>query len=856
MLRKLLSSYEPEYICVVFDAKGPTFRSDIYSEYKAHRPPMPDELRVQIEPLKQTIAAMGLSIISEPGVEADDVMATLAHIAAKQNHQVIISTSDKDMAQLVNDKITLIDTMKNATMDRKWVKNKFDVYPEQIIDYLALMGDSSDNIPGVPKVGPKTAAKWLNQYQTAEQIIENADAIKGKVGENLRANLDQLRMAMDLTTIRCDLPLNENFEDIKRQPENNAELSDLFREFEFKNWLEELNESEHTATPAAPAIATDYQTILTKEDFESWISRLAEKKQFSFDTETSGLDPNNSHIVGLSFACDSNSAAYVPVRHDYIGAPKQLPADWVFSQIKPLLENPENTVIMQNLKFDQNMLLNEGIEVKCQYQDTMLESYVLNSTVTRHDMDSLANHYLQRTTTSFEEVAGKGKNQLTFNQVLIETATPYAAEDAEITLALHQTLSAQLEETPEINRVYQEIEAPLIPVLARMERTGVLIDAKMLQQHSSELHEKLVHLEGEAYREAGETFNLASPKQIQAIFYEKLDLPVIKKTPKGQPSTSESVLQELATQHPLPRLILEHRSLAKLKQTYTDKLPLQISPKTGRIHTSYHQAVTATGRLSSSDPNLQNIPIRSDEGRRIRDAFIAEPGYTVFAADYSQIELRIMAHLSQDSGLLSAFAENQDIHRATAAEIFSVETESVTTDQRRSAKAINFGLIYGMSAFGLAKQLDTDRKTAQEYIDRYFDRYPGVKTYMDAVRAEAHQNKYVETLMGRRLYLAEIDSKNRQRREYAERAAINAPMQGTAADIIKLAMIDIDGWIQQQNPDLKMTMQVHDELVFEIRTEQLETLGDLIKQRMESVLSLDIPLIVDTGSGSNWGEAH
>jgi len=858
MLRKLMADYQSEYVTVVFDAPGKTFRNALYDQYKAHRPPMPDDLRVQIEPLHQLIRAMGLPLIIEPGVEADDVLGALAQHAVQQGFNVIISTGDKDMAQLVTGLITLENTMTNSRMDIQGVIDKFGVKPEQIIDYLALMGDSSDNIPGVPKVGPKTAAKWLEQYQTLENLIANANQISGKIGENLRASLEQLPLAKQLTTIKCDLDLPYSMDDLKRRPINFDELKNLLTGLGFSSWLKMLdNNVEPVVVEALPAIIeSSYATILTDQHFKQWLERLENAELIAFDTETTSLDYSKAEIVGVSFAVTPGKAAYVPLAHDYAGAPDQLNRTEILEKLRPLLENPHKAKLGQNLKYDAHVLANHGITLRGIAHDTMLESYVLNSTATKHNMDDLAKEYLGVSTIHYEDVAGKGAKQIPFQEVTLEQAAPYAAEDADITLRLHQVLMAKLQQQPTLLSLYSEIEIPLISVLARIESNGVLIDAAMLAQQSLELANHIVAIEQQAHDLAGHTFNLGSPKQIQDILYDQQKLPVLKKTPKGQPSTEESVLQELAIDYPLPKLILDYRSLSKLKSTYTDKLPQQVDDKTGRIHTSYHQAVAATGRLSSSDPNLQNIPIRSEEGRRIRQAFIAPKGYKIVAADYSQIELRIMAHLSADTGLVKAFNEGEDVHRATAAEVFGVAPDQVTTDLRRSAKAINFGLIYGMSSFGLAQQLGLSRSQAQSYIDLYFARYPGVKNYMDSIREQAREQGYVETLFGRRLYLPEIKSRNAARRQYAERTAINAPMQGTAADIIKRAMISTDQWLLQEKPDAKIIMQVHDELVFEAAEDQLDHCAATIRTIMCSAADLNVPLIVDIGVGNNWDEAH
>jgi len=858
MLRKLIADYQSEYITVVFDAPGKTFRNDLYDQYKAHRPSMPDDLRVQIEPLHQLIRAMGLPLIMEPDVEADDVLGALAQNAAGQGFSVIISTGDKDMAQLVTEHIILENTMSNARMDIQGVFDKFGVKPEQIVDYLALMGDSSDNIPGVPKVGPKTAAKWLEQYQTLENLIANADKITGKIGENLRASLEQLPLAKQLTTIKCDLDLPYSMDDLKRRPINTEELKNQLAELGFSSWLKMLdNNVEAVICEDKPVIIeSNYETILTDQQLNQWLEQLENAELFAFDTETTSLDYSKAEIVGVSFSVTPGKAAYLPLAHDYAGVPDQLNRTEVLKKLRPLLENPHKAKLGQNLKYDTHVLANHGITLCGIAHDTMLESYVLNSIATKHNMDDLAKEYLGVTTIHYEDVAGKGAKQISFQEVTLEQAAPYAAEDADITLRLHQVLMAKLQQHPALLSLYSEIEIPLISVLARIESNGVLIDAAMLTQQSLELANHIVAIEQQAHDLAGHTFNLGSPKQIQDILYDQQKLPVLKKTPKGQPSTEESVLQELAVDYPLPKLILDYRSLSKLKSTYTDKLPQQVDDKTGRVHTSYHQAVAATGRLSSSDPNLQNIPIRSEEGRKIRQAFIAPKGYKIVAADYSQIELRIMAHLSADAGLLKAFSKGEDVHRATAAEVFGVAPDQVTTDLRRSAKAINFGLIYGMSSFGLAQQLGLSRSQAQSYIDLYFARYPGVKQYMDSIRDQAREQGYVETLFGRRLYLPEIKSRNAARRQYAERTAINAPMQGSAADIIKRAMISADQWLFQEKPDAKMIMQVHDELVFEVAEDKVDQFADIIRTIMTSVADLNVPLIVDIGIGSNWDEAH
>ncbi len=865
MLRRLLNDYDPEHVAVVFDAKGKTFRDEMFPEYKANRPSMPDELRGQIAPIHAMVEAMGFPLLMVEGVEADDVIGTLARQAEAQGMRVLISTGDKDMAQLVDSHITLVNTMTDTLMDEAGVNEKFGVSPDQIIDYLALIGDTSDNVPGVPKVGPKTAAKWLQAYGTLEAIISHADEIKGKVGEYLRDSIasGQLQLSCQLVTIKCDVALQQGPAELRRRPADIEVLKRYYSEMEFKNWLAELLGSTAPSTPAGSAaenakqadIAVDYETVLEWPQFDNWLTRLQQAELFAFDTETTSLNYMDAAIVGLSFAVEPGKAAYVPLAHNYPGAPAQLPRDEVLARLKPLLEATTHLKVGQNLKYDMSVLANYDISLRGIAHDTMLESYVLDSTATRHDMDSLALKYLGHKNIKYEEVAGKGAKQIGFNEVALEQAAPYAAEDADITLRLHQALWPRLGGMPELAALYTDLEVPLLSILSRIERHGVLVDSAMLQQQSGELAVKMQQIEAEAFAEASERFNLASPKQIQTILFEKMALPVLKKTPKGQPSTAEEVLAELAQDYPLPRLILNYRSMSKLKSTYTDKLPLMVSPHTGRVHTSYHQAVAATGRLSSSDPNLQNIPVRSEEGRRIRQAFIAPPGCKILAADYSQIELRIMAHLSADTGLLKAFAAGEDVHRATAAEVFETPLAEVTAEQRRSAKAINFGLIYGMSAFGLAKQLDIDRAAAQEYVNLYFARYPGVKAYMDVTREQAKEQGYVETVFGRRLYIPDIKSSNGQRRQYAERTAINAPMQGTAADIIKRAMLTVDGWLQEQL-DIHMVMQVHDELVFEVPEPRLDEARAKIIELMSAAAELQVPLLVEAGVGINWDEAH
>ncbi len=861
MLNKLLSDHPPTHVAVVFDAPGKTFRNDLYPEYKAHRPPMPDDLRVQIEPLQQIIRDMGLPLLIESGVEADDVIGTLAAEATRMGMQTLISTGDKDLMQLVNEHVTLINTMGDIRTDVQGVMDKFGVRPEQIIDFLALVGDTADNIPGVYKCGPKTAAKWLAQYQTLENLIEHADEIKGKIGENLRAALEQLPLSKQLTTIVVDLPLGVTPQQLQQTPPDREALRNHFERIESRRLLASLDRhSDEVVAEELPQESiedVDYQTILTWDQFDKWLQRLETAELITLDTETTSLDYMQAELVGLSFALEPGEACYIPVAHKDPDAPQQLDRDAVLERLKPILEDPARAKLGQHLKYDMNVLARYGIDLQGVAYDTMLESYVLNSTATRHDMDSLAKKYLGYTTIKFEDVAGKGVKQITFDQVPLQQAAPYAAEDADITLRLHRRLWGELQKESGLRSVLEEIEIPLVPVLSRIERTGVKIDSAMLAQQSSELAKRMHLLESKAYEVAGRPFNMASPKQIGEIFFDELGMPVISKTPKGAPSTAESVLQKLAEDgFELPAVILEHRGLAKLRSTYTEKLPLMIDRDTGRVHTSYHQAIAATGRLSSSDPNLQNIPVRSEDGRRIRQAFVPDSGYRMVAADYSQIELRIMAHLSGDEALLKAFSEGRDIHTATAAEVFGAEIAEVTVDQRRSAKAINFGLIYGMSAFGLAKQLDVGRGVAQEYIDLYFERYPGVQKFMDQIRAQAHDDGYVETIYGRRLYLPEINARNGQRRAAAERTAINAPMQGSAADIIKRAMLAVDAWIQREQPPLRMIMQVHDELVFEIREDVLQESIDSIKQLMEHAAELDVPLVVDVGTGANWDEAH
>jgi DNA polymerase-1 len=852
MLKRLLNEEDPQYIAVVFDAKGPTFRHEMYPEYKANRPPMPADLRLQVEQILEFTRMLGLPLVQVEGVEADDVIGTLSSAAEKEGMNCIISTGDKDLAQLVSDRTTLVNTMTDTHMDRDGVMEKFGVKPEQIIDYLALTGDKSDNIPGVEKCGPKTAAKWLSTYHTLEEVVQHSGEIGGKIGEYLRAALEQLPLSRELTTIRRDLDLQLKPGDLRRGEVDLDALMKALKRFEFNSWLQELGNRDDEA----PAENTDYRAIGELEDLDALVSELKSCKLFAFDTETTSLDPMQAELVGLSFSAQAGQAAYIPVGHDYAGAPKQLDRNDVLARLKPLLEDPQQKKVGQHLKYDMNVLSCYDIQVAGVAFDTMLESYVFNSTGSRHNMDALALKYLGRQTTHYEDIAGKGAKQISFSQVPVEDATHYAAEDADITLQLHEHLWPRLQKEPALAAVLQDIEIPLIPVLARMEQCGVLIDGEVLAGQSAEMAKQIIQLEKEAHEVAGQPFNLGSPKQLQQILFEKLGLPAIRKTPKGQPSTAEDVLQELAADYELPSLILEYRSLSKLNSTYTDKLPEQINPRTGRVHTSYHQAVAATGRLSSSDPNLQNIPIRTPQGRRIREAFVAPDGCLIMACDYSQIELRIMAHLSGDPGLLKAFRDRVDVHQATASEVFEVPYDEVDSDHRRAAKAINFGLMYGMSAFGLARQLKIGRAEAQAYMDTYFMRYPGVQQFMEDTRVKAREQGYVETLFGRRLYLPDINASNMQRRQGAERAAINAPMQGTAADIIKRAMISVDSWMQQEKPDARLVMQVHDELVFEVRENQLESLKQAVVERMSGAAELDVPLEVDTGSGPDWDTAH
>lgn len=863
MIRRLQKDYPTSQVVVVFDAKGKTFRDELFAEYKAHRPPMPDELRSQVQAVHDLIAAMGLPILMEEGVEADDVIGTLTEQASRQELHVIVSTGDKDMAQLVSPYVTLVNTMNETVMDREGVIEKFGIPPERIVDYLALMGDKSDNIPGVPGVGEKTAMALVQNLGGLDDIYRQLDAvaelpIRGakSLSGKLLEHKDQAYLSHQLATIKTDVPLEFGPGDLRAEEADLSRLLELCQTYELKQWLSELSASAANEPAAVAKAELDFEIITDWERLNTWLERLKSAPLFAFDSETTSLNYMEARLVGFSFSIAPGEAAYLPFGHDYVGAPPQLPMDEVLAVFKPLLEDPAQLKVGQNLKYDKNVLANHGISLQGIAYDTMLESYVLNSTASRHDMDSLATRHLQRETLRYEDVAGKGAKQLSFNAIPMDDAARYAAEDADITLCLHQALWPRLESEPRLRSVFETVEIPLVPVLSRIERCGALLDSKALAIQSQELGETLQRLEEEAFALAGETFNLSSPKQLGAILFDKLSLPVLKKTPKGAPSTAEEVLQELALDYPLPRLIMEHRSLFKLKSTYTDKLPQMIHPGTGRLHTSYHQAVTATGRLSSSDPNLQNIPIRTEEGRRIRQAFVAPPGYRILAADYSQIELRIMAHLSQDKGLLRAFAEGLDIHQATAAEVFGVALDQVTSEQRRNAKAINFGLIYGMSAFGLGRQLRIGRKEAQEYIDLYFQRYPGVLHYMDSTRQLARDQGYVETIKGRRLYLPEINDRNAMRRQAAERTAINAPMQGSAADIIKQAMIEVDRWLHEEQLPANMILQVHDELVLEVAESAVETVREKLVQIMSGAGQLSVPLVVDAGVGDNWDEAH
>ena len=888
MLKSLIKQYNPTHMAVIFDAKGKTFRDDIYAEYKANRPPMPDELRSQIAPLHTIIKAMGLPVIVESGVEADDVIGTLAKHATEKGIDTVISTGDKDMAQLVNQHVTLINTMTNQAMDIEGVNTKFGIPPELVIDFLALKGDKVDNIPGVPGVGDKSAQALLNGIGGIDEIYKNLDKIADlsfRGSKTMAAKMseyeEQARLSYTLATISIDLDLDYDVEALMPTSADNETLRDLFAEYEFKRWHSEVsallstgdaqpsdaskNDASDSSADASESAFSDdaqidrsqYEVVFKEEQFTAWVEKLKQAKLFAFDTETTSLSYMDAEIVGVSFCIEPGKAAYVPVAHDYPDAPDQLSRDYVLETLKPILESPSSIKVGQHIKYDKNVLANYDITLNGIGFDTMLESYMLNSTAQRHDMDSLALAYLGHKTIHFEDIAGKGAKQLTFNQINLDEAGPYAAEDADITLRLHHAIWEKLEPIDSLKRLLIDVEVPLACVLSRMEQQGVLIDSQQLSQQSQDLATRIAELEKEVHEEAGETFNLGSTKQLQHILFEKMSLPIVKKTPKGAPSTSEDVLQELALEYPLPQKIMEYRGLTKLKNTYTDKLPKMINHRTGRVHTSYHQAVTATGRLSSTDPNLQNIPIRNEAGRRVRQAFVPRKGNKIVAADYSQIELRIMAHLSKDKGLLDAFANGKDIHKATAAEVFGIALDDVTTQQRRSAKAINFGLIYGMSAFGLAKQLNIPRNEAQKYMDLYFERYPGVLDYMDSTRESAKEKGYVETVFGRRLYLPDIKASNGARRKGAERAAINAPMQGTAADVIKMAMIKVDDWIAKNaSDDVTMMMQVHDELVFEIKEDKIDDYVSTIKTLMESAATLNVPLDVEVGIGENWDEAH
>ncbi len=886
MVRSMMRQFASDRIAVIFDAKGKTFRDEMYSEYKANRPPMPDDLRCQIEPLHNIIRAMGLPLLSIEGVEADDVIGTLSYQASQAGMPVLISTGDKDMAQLVDDNVTLINTMTNVVMDREGVVDKFGIPPELIIDYLALMGDKVDNIPGVPGVGDKTATALLQGIGGLDSLYENLDKISDlgfrgskTMAKKLEDNRENAYMSYKLATIKLDVELDNTPESLHKQTPDRDALIELYGKMAFKSWLSELLEggtgvveaveksgaSSSSATASAPQVDSSavkidrshYQTILDEETFSTWLGKLQSAELFAFDTETDSLDYMVANLVGLSFAVAEGEAAYVPVAHDYLDAPEQLDRDWVLEQLKPILEDDSKHKVGQNLKYDASVLARYDIEMRGIEHDTMLASYVYNSVGGKHDMDSLALRFMQHSCISFEQIAGKGKNQLTFNQIDLEQAAPYAAEDADVTLRLHNRIWPMIEQDEKLLTIYRDIEIPLVPVISRIERTGVLINDMLLGTQSQEITQRLDELEKKAFDIAGQEFNLSSPKQLQTILFEQMKLPVVKKTPSGTPSTNEEVLQELALDYPLPKVILEYRGLAKLKSTYTDKLPKMINPSTGRVHTSYHQAVTATGRLSSTDPNLQNIPIRNEEGRRIRQAFVAPHGWKIMAVDYSQIELRIMAHLSGDKALLEAFQQGKDIHAATAAEILGISIDQVTSEQRRRAKAVNFGLIYGMSAFGLAKQLGIPRGEAQTYMDTYFERYPGVMQYMEDTRSAASEQGYVETIFGRRLHLPEIKSRNGMRRKAAERAAINAPMQGTAADIIKKAMLLVDEWIREEGDGrVKLLMQVHDELVFEVEETALSEIESKVQELMESAASLAVPLVAEAGHGDNWDQAH
>ena len=857
MVRKLIRDEQPDKVAVVFDAKGKTFRNDIYPEYKANRPPMPDELRVQIEPLHEIIKAQGLPLISIEGVEADDVIGTMSQQAVEQGYEVLISTGDKDMAQLVNDNVRLINTMNNQILNKEAVVEKFQVRADQIIDYLALMGDSSDNIPGVPKVGPKTAAKWIGEYGGLKGVMDNADQIKGKIGENLRDSLDFLPMSYELATIKLDCDTGIGIDELNQQEADRDALAAYYREFGFTRWYDEAETGSGSDTRSA-TVKSDavYETILDQKRFDDWLQRILQSDSFAIDTETTDIDYMQAELVGISLCVVPGEACYIPLSHRYANAPRQLDKAHVLEALRPILVDPAYQKIGQNIKYDAHIFFGEGIRMRGMAHDTMLESYVLNSTASRHNMDALAKFYLEHDTIHYEDIAGKGAKQKTFDLIELEQASDYAAEDADITLQLHQLLSERLRQDATLNQVYTDIEMPLVDVLLEVEQNGVLIDRKLLKKQGKEIDKKLGQIEQAIYQQAGEVFNLSSPKQIQAILFDKMDLPVLRKTPKGQPSTAEDVLEELAADYEIPALLIEHRGLNKLMSTYIDKLPQEINSKTGRVHTSYQQAVASTGRLSSTSPNLQNIPIRTPEGRRIREAFVAPRGYRILALDYSQIELRIMAHLSADESLLNAFARGLDVHRSTAAEVFGEALEQVSPDQRRAAKAINFGLIYGMSAFGLGKQLNIGRNEAQQYVDTYFERYPGVKRYMEETKQRARDQGYVETVFGRRLYLPDINARNANVRQYAERTAINAPMQGTAADIIKRAMIEVQAWLVDEKPDCKMIMQVHDELVFEVTAGVVDSCQQAIAALMTGAADLSVKLEVDAGVGLNWNEAH
>jgi len=875
MLRATLNE-KPDYAAFVVDAPGRTFRDDLYPEYKATRAPMPDDLRAQVEPMMKIVEALGFPILRVAGVEADDVIGTLATRAAMDSIEVEISTGDKDFAQLVRPGVTLVNTMSRSRLDRDGVIEKFGVPPERIIDYLALMGDSIDNIPGVVKCGPKTAAKWLSEYGTLDGVIASADKVGGKIGENLRAALAQLPLSRQLATIKTDVVLDQGPGDLLLRERDIEALRGLYARYEFRQALKELDEAGReekgsgsiSATGAAkpkeeqsrldliPALTTHYELVTTRPQLDSWLAKLRGAELIAFDTETTSLDPMRAHLVGLSFSVEAGEACYIPVGHDYPGAPKQLGLDDTLTALKPVLEDTGRPKVGQHAKYDCNVLSNYGVTVRGIAFDTMLESYVLNATANRHDMDTLAKRWLDHDTIHYEDVAGKGARQIPFSQVDLDTARDYAAEDADVTLRLHHALWPQLEAQPAQRKLFSDIEMPLVPVLARMEQRGVLIDVGALRLQSQELGKRMLALQAGMQKIVGREFNVDSPKQLQALLFDELGLPAKLKTPTGQPSTNEEALEAIADQHELPRMILDYRQLAKLRSTYTDKLPEMVNPRTGRVHTCYNQAAVATGRLSSTDPNLQNIPVRNEEGRRIREAFIAPEGWRVLAADYSQIELRIMAHMSGDPGLTRAFQHDQDVHRATAAEVFGVAVDEVAAEHRRVAKMINFGLMYGMSAHGLAQRLGIPRGEAAEYVQRYFERYPGVKAFMDSTREQARRDGYVETLFGRRLYLDALRSRNAAQRAGAERAAINAPMQGTAADIIKRAMVSIDDWLGKRDDDAHMLMQVHDELVFEVRVDAVEALREGVRIRMQGAAELSVPLLVDIGTGANWNEAH